>query len=285
MNNKPLHTVENLAVLWTQQDKGLSHVHISRYEKYSYHSLWWRHAAVRICIPLTSVTQSEKKKLCYQYNRTRRNIPWRKSSLAWKACRCTFANTKAFFRESRPAKPYVCTGNCSRAAPSCYDVHKLYIPISCSMQVCNITEELNVLKQKTITTSQISYVRSIILWRCRHRTSIMVISGKNALTAITLQHHGNYSCGNRNKFSMLNGKNTHCDTAPSNHILYLCLSVSFVPQALMTEKIALWNVSMKWSRTFNMPLTWRPHKEKSSYAFTQHMPVLHKWGTFNRDVC
>lgn len=30
------------------------------------------------------------------------------------------------------------------------------------MQVCNITEELNVLKQKTITTSQISYVRSII---------------------------------------------------------------------------------------------------------------------------
>lgn len=77
------------------------------------------------------------------------------------------------------------------------------------MQVCNITEELNVLKQKTINTSQISSVGRIISWRCRHYTSIMVISGKNALTAITLQHHGNYSCGNRNKFSMLNDKNRH----------------------------------------------------------------------------
>lgn len=65
-----------------------------------------------------------------------------------------------------------------------------------------------------------------------------------------------------------------CNIARSNHILYLCLSVSFVPLTSRPEKIALWNVSTKRCHTFVMPVIWRFFEgEKKCLMFAEHMVI------------
>lgn len=64
------------------------------------------------------------------------------------------------------------------------------------------------------------------------------------------------------------------------HFVPLCLSVSFVLLASTTEKIALWNVSTKRCRMFDMPFAWRSFGEgELCLTYTRHMPISYNRGT------